>query len=109
MLVFCTNLYANNDVVLECFSLNGNYEFKYYGIKNDELYYFNHRKVIKKVPYENMKVNKNKMFVLTQKNALTFELVGNALTLKKSTKNGQITKYACSRLNNRNLKDFKNK
>ena len=49
LFLFYPNLYANEKVVLECFSLTGDYEFKYYGIEQDDLFYINKkRKVTKK-------------------------------------------------------------
>ena len=46
------------------------------------------------------------MFALTPQNALKFTLEGNAVTLKRKSKNGEEVNYACSRLKNRDLKEF---
>ena len=104
---FPTVLFADNSIVLECFALDDTkYEFRYYGIKNDNIYYFNENNRITKIPYDNLAVKGKKMFALTPQNALKFTLEGNAVTLKRKSKNGEEVNYACSRLKNRDLKEF---
>ena len=46
---FTPKILANDSLVLECFSLTGNYEFRYYGIKGSQLYYINSEKEVKDV------------------------------------------------------------
>ena len=108
-LLFPTNLFANDKVVLECFSLTGDYEFKYYGIENDDLFYVNKNKKITKIPYEHIKVKGNTMYALTPDNALSFTLGRNFIEVERFPKKGDAIKYGCSRLSGRSLKDFINK
>ena len=85
-LLFPTNLFANDKVVLECFSLTGDYEFKYYGIENDDLFYVNKNKKITKIPYEHIKVKGNTMYALTPDNALSFTLGRNFIEVERFPK-----------------------
>ena len=107
--LFSSNLYANDKVVLECFSLNGQYAFKYYGIKNNDLFYVNKNKQVTKIPYENIKISGKTMYAMTPENALSFTLGSNFIEVKRTPKKGETIKYGCSRLSGRSLEEFKNK
>ena len=107
--LFSSNLHANNKIVLECFSLNGQYEFKYYGIENDDLFYVNKNRQVKKIPYKNIKISGKTMHAITPENALSFTLGSNFIEVKSTPNTGSAIRYGCSRLNGRSLEEFKNK
>ena len=103
---FAPKILANDSLVLECFSLTGNYEFRYYGIKKSQLYYINKKKEVKEIPYDNIKIKEYTMFAITPESMLGFTFHRNTLELKRTDKRGDTMTYACSRLKGKFLKDF---
>ena len=80
------------------FSLTGNYEFRYYGIKGSQLYYINSEKEVKEIPYDNIKMKEYTMYAITPESMLGFTFHRNTLELKRTDKRGDTMTYACSRL-----------
>ena len=101
----------SNNFVLECFAFDDRkYDFRYYSVVDYNLYYINEKKIITKIPYNNLKVKGKKMFALRPDNnyALDFSLEGHILTLKRVSKEGETENYGCGVLNGRKLEDFTN-
>ncbi len=109
LFLFYPNLYANEKVVLECFSLTGDYEFKYYGIEQDDLFYINKKRKVTKIPYDAIKIKGKTMYAETPEDSLSFTLWDNVIEVKRSPKEGKSVRYGCSTLSGRSLVDFINK
>ena len=109
LFLFYPNLYANEKVVLECFSLTGDYEFKYYGIEQDDLFYINKKRKVTKIPYDAIKIKGKTMYAETPEDSLSFALWDNVIEVKRSPKKCKSVRYGCSTLSGRSLVDFINK